>query len=267
MELQILVSKKGTQVVTTTNLHAVLCLPAHKYNGHLEKWLSDYYAFSNDIRKPEDMKDFAPRKMEHSKLRDYFISLEFARLITLASDSPVKQKYAKWLISNEGNKEEQEKLTKEQVLAVIELTKVMGMISCQKSVEKQHLKYFEGTNGYSYKWWKYRASLLGYSVEKLKEKMQEIGKSYKNKNVLTMLMNIDKYEIIRMAVIDLFIALGKPKKYAQDMGDLAKIFAREMKVEIWDDRKASINFNESSINMGLVNDVKSLRKNGILSLW
>ena len=83
-----------------------------------------------------------------------------------------------------------------------------------------------------------------------------------------MLMNIDKYEIIRMAVIDLFIALGKPEKYAQNMGDLAKIFAREMKVEIWDDRKASINFNQSNnINMSLVNDVKSLKRNGILSLW
>ncbi len=97
--------------------------------------------------------------------------------------------------------------------------------------------------------------------------MAEIGKSYKNKNALKMLVHLDKYEIIRMAVIDLFIALGKPKKYAKDMGDLAKIFAREMRVEIWDDRKASINFNASNINMALVNDVKSLRKNGMLSLW
>jgi len=267
MELQILVSKKGTQVVTMTNLHAALRLPAHKYNGNLEKWLSDFFAFSNDIRQPEELKDYAPRKMEHSKMRDFYISLEFARLVTLSSMSSLKQKIAKLLMSYEGKKEEPQMLTKEQVLAVIELTKVMGMISCQKSVEKQHLKYFEDTKGYNYKWWQYRADLLGYSVEELKDKMQQIGKSYKNKTMLTMLMKLDKYEIIRMAVIDLFIALGKPEKYAQNMGDLAKIFAREMKVEIWDDRKASINFNQSNINMSLVNDVKSLKRNGILSLW
>ena len=267
MKLQILVSKKGTQVVTTTNLHAALCLPAHKYNSNLEKWLSDFYAFSDDIRQPEELKDYASRKLNHSKIRDYYISLEMARLITLSSSSSVKLKYAKWLLSHEGKKEVPQMLTKEQVLAVIELTKVMGLISCQKSVEKLHLKHYEGNKGYNYQWWQYRASLLGYSVEELKEKMQEIGKSYKNKNILTMLMNVDKYEIIRMAVIDLFISLGQTEKYAQNMGDLAKIFAKEMKVEIWDDRKASINFNQSNINMSLVNDVKALKKSGILSLW
>ena len=90
--------------------------------------------------------------------------------------------------------------------------------------------------------------------------MAEIGKSYKNKSALKLLVHLDKYEIIRMAVIDLFIALGKPKKYAQGMGDLAKIFAREIKVEIWDDREASINFNLSNIDMSLVNAVKSIFK-------
>lgn len=268
MDLQILISKKGTKVVTTTNLHSALALPAHKYNSHVEKWLSDFYAFKDDIRQPESLVDYAERQLKHSRQKDYYISLELAVLITLNTDSTVKQKYAKWLLSEiKAEQVEEQVLTKEQILAVLELTKVMGLISCQQSVERRHQKHFEKAFTYNRQWWQYRASLLGYSVGELKEKMAEIGKSYKNKNALKLLVHLDKYEIIRMAVIDLFIALGKPKKYAQDMGDLAKIFAREMRVEIWDDRKASINFNQSNINMSLVNDVKSLRTNGILSLW
>ncbi|MEM9821422.1 MAG: hypothetical protein AAF985_10135 [Bacteroidota bacterium] len=268
MDLQILISKKGTKVVTATNLHSVLALPAHKYNSHVEKWLGDYYAFKDDIRQPLALRDYAERTMKHSRQKDYYLSLELAGLITLNTESAVKQKYAKWLLTQiKADKEEQQMLTKEQILAVLELTKVMGLISCQQSVERQHQKHFEKGQTYNRQWWQYRASLLGYSVGELKEKMAEIGKSYKNKSALKLLVHLDKYEIIRMAVIDLFIALGKPKKYAQGMGDLAKIFAREIKVEIWDDREASINFNQSNIDMSLVNDVKSLRKNGILSLW
>lgn len=270
MELQILVSKKGTQVVTATNLHATLQLPVHKYNKNVDNWLKDIYAFGDDIRQPVEMRDYAIKQLKHSKQKDYYLSLEMARLITLSSGSTVKQQIAKLILGYEqkGQQKAAEagRLTKDQVLAVIELTKVMGLISCQKSVEKQHQRYF-GESHDNFKWWQYRAGLLGYSVAELKEKMQEVGKTYKNQTVLKMLFQLDKYEIIRMAVIDLFVALGKPKAYAKDMGDLAKAFAREMKVEIWDDRKASLPLHHQEVNLGLVNDIKDMNRNGLLSLW
>lgn len=99
MELQILVSKKGTRVVTATHLHQALQLPAHKYNSHVEKWLSDVYAFNDDVRAAINMKDFAQRNFQYSKLKDYYISLELAKLITLNSTSPVKQQYAKYFMA------------------------------------------------------------------------------------------------------------------------------------------------------------------------
>jgi len=267
MELQILVSKKGTQVVTASNLHGALKLPAHKYNSNVEKWLTDVYGFKDDIRKPIAMKDYSIRKKELSKQKDYFISIELAKLITLNSSSGVKQKFAKWLMSLEEKVENAELLTKEQVLTVLELTKVMGLTSCQYSVEKQHLRQYEENKGYAYNWWQYRAALLGYSVNELRGKMLEIGKSYKGKSLRHMLMKIDKYEVIRMAVVDLFVALGKSKAYAKNMGDLAKIFANEMKVEMWDDRKASINFAHNNVNVQLLNEVKAFQKGGYLGLW
>ncbi len=99
MELQILVSKKGTRVVTATSLHKALQLPAHRYNAHVEKWLSDVYAFKDDVRAALNMRDFAQRNFKYSKLKDYYISLEMATLITLNSTSPVKKQYAKYLMA------------------------------------------------------------------------------------------------------------------------------------------------------------------------
>ncbi|HHH49433.1 MAG TPA: hypothetical protein ENK52_00465 [Saprospiraceae bacterium] len=267
MNLVILTSKKGTKVVVASNLHYALKLPVHKYNANVKKWLSDYYGFKDDVRQPIKMRDFAERKFELSKHKDYYISVELAKLITLNSDSEVKQKYAKWLWSFENKEDHAELLTRDQITAVLEITKVMGLISCQQSVERQHLLQYEKQKGYSYEWWEYRAKLLGYSVEELKEKMYEVGKNFRGKNIRQMLLKVDKYEVIRMAVIDLFIALGKPGAYAKNMGDLAKYFAQELKIEIWDDRDSSINFSENKINMKLVQEVKNFRKGGFLSLW
>ncbi|MEL6925751.1 MAG: hypothetical protein AAFO94_17025, partial [Bacteroidota bacterium] len=179
-----------------------------------------------------------------------------------------KQKYAKFLLSYEKQEQSnQELLSKEQIMAVLEITKVMGLISCQQVVEQEHLRKFESERTYNYQWWSYRAKLLGYSAEELKTKMLEIGKTYKGKNIRQMLMKVDKYEVIRMAVIDLFLALGKEERYAKNIGDLAKFFARELQVEIWDDRQASINFSGNKVNLELVQQIKNFGKGGNLNIW
>jgi hypothetical protein len=213
------------------------------------------------------LKDFSKRNLKLSKRKDFYLSIEFAKLITLNSDSSAKKQYAKWLTSLEEKEDTVEAFSKDQIVAVLELTKAMGLISCQKSVEQRHLQAYEKTYGKPYRWWEYRANLLGYSVEELKSKMEVVGKSYKGKNILQMLMTVDRYEIIRMAVIDLFLALDKPINYAKRMGDLAKFFATEMKVEIWDDRKSTINFMTHKVNPQLVQEVKTLGKGKNLPMW
>jgi hypothetical protein len=264
MELQILISKKGTHVVTASNLYDALQLPPHKYNGNIAKWLSDFYAFTNDIRQPEILTDFAPRNLKLSKRKDFYLSLELAKLIVLNSDSKVKQEYARYLKRAEDRRRDDDKFSKEQIVTVLELTKAMGLISCQKLVEKEHMKKYEQKTGYPYKWWEYRAQLLGYSAHELQTKMNEVGKNYKGKNLLQMLIYLDKYEIIRMAVIDLFLALGKSTSYSKNMGDLAKLFAKEMKIEIFDDRNTEINFIPKDVNPQLVEEVKTLNTTNLL---
>ena len=266
MDLKIFQSKKGTRVVTASNLYDALQLPAHQYNSSVKYWIKDIYDFTDDVRSPQLLKDYSERVQKESKRKDYFLSLELARLITLNTPSPVKLKMARTLTDLLKGAKERSKFSKDQVLAVLELTKVMGLVSCQKSVEQGHLNSKGGILGKPSHWWQYRAQLLGYSVETLQEKMTQIGASYKGKNLLQMLLKTDKYEIIRMAVIDLFLALGNSEGYAKDMGDLAKAFASELKVEIRDDRKDAMQFLPHNANRQLIKQIRQFSRQQILAL-
>ncbi|MEZ5042417.1 MAG: hypothetical protein R2828_21130 [Saprospiraceae bacterium] len=268
MELKVLVSKKGTKVVTATNLHQVLQLANHHYSTNVKRWLNDVYEFKDGIRKPVRMNDFAPRKVKDNPIMDdYYISVELAKLITLNSKSKVKQKYAKWLFSLEDQVENAELLTKEQVLAALELAKAMSLMSCQEACEKEHLKVYEERNGgNAANWWKHRAEILGYSAGKIKERMKMMGKSISGKSQRQMLLQIDKYETVRTGVVDLFMVLGKTERYARNIGDLAKAFAKELGVEVHDDRQSSSLFSPK-VNPDIINDLKAFKKNSFLGVW
>jgi len=263
MELQVLISKKGTKVVTATNLHMVLQLNSDHYIANTKRWLSDIYEFSDGIRRPEKMKDYAPRKLKDQPIMDdYYLSIELAKLITLNSRSKVKQKYAKWLFSLEDKVENGELLTRDQVKSALELAKAMSLMSCQVSSERKHLKAYESKNGgEANNWWKYRESILGYSADKLKDRLKRIGKSAQGKSQRQMLFLLDKYETIRTGVIDLFMAMGKNDRYARNMGDLAKMFAKELELEVYDDRKGN-NIFSATINTDLINEVKQMPTGG-----
>ncbi len=237
MDLQLLVSKKGTKVVTATNLHQALELGSQNYAQNIRKWLEDVFEFRDGIRKPVKMQDYAPRKMADSAIiEDYYLSVELAKLIALHSKSKLKLKYAKWLQLQEEVPTNESMLSKEQILVVLDLVKAMSAVSCQETCERNHHKVYESRNGgHGANWWQYRAEVLGYSADTLREKVQAIGLQSKGKSQRQLLMQFDKYEVIRTGVIDLFMALGKSDKYARTMGDLAKRFAEELQIEIASD--------------------------------
>jgi phage anti-repressor protein len=98
MELVILESKKGTKVVSATNLYQVLQLPTAQYTAKVRRWMRDLYEFSDGgIRKPQVMRDYARRPRPGEPLEDYYITLELAKLISLRTTSKVKLKYARFL--------------------------------------------------------------------------------------------------------------------------------------------------------------------------
>ena len=97
-QLEILISKKGTKVVTASNLHQVLGLPAAQYAANVRRWLKDFYEFADGgIRKPQVMRDHARRPRPGEPLEDYYLTLELAKLIALRTTSKVKLKYVRLL--------------------------------------------------------------------------------------------------------------------------------------------------------------------------
>lgn len=268
MNLQILVSKKGTKVVTATNLYVALELPTQHYEREIKKWLADIYEFEDGIRKAERMKDYSPRpQAKNAIIKDYYLSIELAKLVTLASNSKVKLKYAKQLFSLDNKHGERGVITKEQALSIIELTKAMGLISCQEASEALHRRHFEAQHAArSEDWWKHRIELLGYSVDQLKDKLRAQGKDVRGKSLRHLLLELDPHEVIRSGIIDLFMALGKTERYARTMGDLAKRIAKELALDVHDDRSSGSLF-APPVNLQVIQEVKNLEHGATLSVW
>lgn len=182
----------------------------------------------------------------------YEFTIDAAKEICLLEQNEKGKEIRRWLISL-GNKIETGLLfSTEQINFLLDLTPVMGLFSVQDKVKDQHFKVHNN----KFDWWEYRAKCLGYGTEQLKIEVEKLNHKYVSQRQA--LIHIDKYELIRVGVIDLFVALGKPVEYASNVADLCKDMAIKMKVNLWDDseKKNSIPFN-TNVNKQLENTIKN----------
>lgn len=236
MDLNIFVSKKGTKVVLATELHQALQLPDDQYAANIKRWLKDYYDFADGIRKPIKLQEFADRKSDDNPLwQDYYLSVALAKQIVLRSRSKFKQKFAIQLAAAAAD-EAQAGLSPQQFQHLLELTQAMTLISCQEECERRHLRLYKQRNGdTAANWWQYRAEVLGYSTESLRENLRRRGLSDTGRNQRELLNRLNPLELIRAGIIDLFMAIGKSKDYAVRMGDIAHQLATSMNLTLIDD--------------------------------
>lgn len=246
MDLNIFVSKKGTKVVLATDLYQALQLPAQHYAVEVKRWLNDYYEFADGIRKPLKLQEFATRKTEDPVLwTDYYLSVNFAKQIVLRSRSKVKQKYAKQLslLSEEANTVG---LSSAQFTHLIDITKAMTLISCQEECERRHLRiYRERNGGMATNWWQYRAELLDYTSDDLRDKLRRRGAPEAVGSQRELMACFNPLDLIRAGVIDLFMAVGKTQAYAVQMGNLAKELAQRLDLQLIDDHRKIDLFTEA----------------------
>ncbi len=118
---------------------------------------------------------------------------------------------------------------------IAELSKYVALMFYDKPRKMALDKHFV-THNDKYTFHSNRARILGYDTKTLTIELAKINKKYKNQEIA--LMNLDKYELIRKAVIDLFVGLGKSEKYATNLGEAAKAIAKESghTFGIWDDK-------------------------------
>lgn len=245
MELTILTSKKGTRVIKATELHRALGISDHHYQNNVRHWLKDVYQFTDGIRRPEGMKDYArDPKSRGALMQEYYLSLELGKLIALASKSKVKQAVATRLSKEEDIYPEQVQLSTKETLELLEQVKAMARITCQKAAESRHLAHYSRKRGSGEYWNHYRSEqIVGCTMADLREQLDLLGEKVAAKADLRELINrIDPYDLIRIGIIDHYAAMGNTLPYAQQLGNLAKELAKQLGLEIVDDRQGELLF-------------------------
>ena len=237
MKLEVFISKKGTKVVKATSLHAALQLPNEQYGKNVRKWLKEVYEFEDGIRRPSPLRDFAKKPSSNPVVDEYYLTVRLAKHIALNSNSKVKQKFANQLRQLQNEKIEPEKaITTNEVAEVIDIARKMSSVAYQAHTERLHMDFYKSKNGTPVNWWQYRERLMGYSEDFWKDGALSTKELAKGLSQRELLINVDKYETIRAGVVDYYMAMGKDEQEARRLGDLAKMFAEKLGLEILDDR-------------------------------
>ncbi|NJC26335.1 hypothetical protein [Neolewinella antarctica] len=245
MDLKILTSKRGTRVVKATQLHRALGLNDNHYQVNVQQWLKDVYEFTNGIRRPEGLKDYArSAKTKGQLMQEYYLQVEFAKLVALGTKSKVKQAVATKLSKEEQIYPEHVKLSTDEMLTLLEQTKAMARISCQKGAEQRHLAHYSHRRGSGDYWQHFRHEQIVFlKMEDIRAALKEKGvKSKATAELRDLLLRFDPLETIRIGIVDHYAALGSSMPYAQEMGQLAKTLATELRLEVVDDRKGDLLF-------------------------
>ena len=245
MELDILTSKRGTRVVKATQLHRALGLNDNHYQANVQQWLKDVYQFADGIRRPEGLKDYARSQRTRGELmQEYYLQVEFAKLVALAARSKVKQAIANKLSKEECVYPDHIKLGSEEIFALLEQTKAMTRLSCQKAAESRHLAHFTSRRGSGDYWQHFRREQIVFTtMDALRTRIKnQRDKAKAGCELRELLLHVDELETIRIGIVDHYAAQGKPMPYAQEMGKLAKSFAKELDLQVVDDRKGELLF-------------------------
>lgn len=235
--IEISYTKKRTPFVWASDLHKKLNIktPLRIWFPRMIEYgftvNEDYFGVDKNVR---------AEKGGMQVKKDWAVHIEMTKHIAMIQRTSRGKALRDYLINLDNKVQKGTLLNHQQILALFDLCRVLGLFSIQKYVESEHHKVFDSKNE---NWWTYRARVFGQSVADLKAIMQEMGKRYKNQRQA--LINIDKYELIRRAAFDLFKAMGKSETYAQNVSLFVKEIAKEIEPEIYDDRNTSLNFKTS----------------------
>lgn len=245
MELPILTSKKGTKVIKSTALHRALELNDGHYAQNVKRWLADVYQFGAEIRRPAAMSDYARAKQDpDSMLKEYYFSLELARLISLNSRSRAKQAVANKLAREEAAYAQKVCLDADQMIDLLERVKAMSRLSCQIKAEQRHAEHYVRRRGSLDYWNHYRAEFIGLRKDDLHCSLNARGITVPRRATLReLLLRYDPDQLIRIGLIDHYAAQGHPLTYAAEIGRIGLHLARQMQLEVCDDRRGETLFS------------------------
>jgi len=242
-EIHLFRSPKGTYAVSATALHDLLEYHPDTFAGHIKRWLKDSYMLDNEIRRPVVRKDYSLRSRSRVvEETDYFLSLSMARQIVLHSGVSHKLELARRLMAFEWDAVA---VDEQDVLQVLRLTRIMARTSCQELAERMHFAYFEHRANVSEGWVSHRSQMIQqYTGLRGRIPVSWVGPlsaRFRRKCQLE-----QPFELIRLAVMDFFLARGKSMLYAAKMGNLSKSCAEEWGIALIEDRASGPLFTPES---------------------
>lgn len=239
-------SPKGTPYVRASELYSKL-----KVTAPIDKWFQEMidYGFVEKIDYSCHHKRFVHEGHNFITF-EWFLQLDMAKHISMMQKTELGKSLREYLTFLDKRVQDGKLLSHEQVKALFEICKILGYFTVQKYLEREHYDFFNKPR----EWWKYRAKLLGYGKSDLEEMVKAIGLRYENERQA--LFHIDRHELIRVATIDLFIAMGKGEDYAKNVARFVESIAEQINPLIYDDTKMSLNF-KSKMELETIQQLKS----------
>ncbi|MGF7037347.1 antA/AntB antirepressor family protein [Mucilaginibacter lappiensis] len=242
-------SPKGTPYVMGSDLHEEL-----QIKTPLRKWFPSMieYGFVENQDFSQMDKKVHLDQGGNTVRKDWAVTVEMAKHIAMVQKTAQGKITRDYLLQLDQKVNDGEYLNQGQILALMDICKVMGYFSVQDFFEKEHYeKIFKGTGA---EWWERRASLFGYSAADLKKALLDIGEKYKNQKQA--LFKTDRLELIRRGVVDMFIVMGKSVAFAKNVGNIAKTMSEKLELEIYNDLDTSIDFKSEEQKL-IVTDLKN----------
>lgn len=245
-------SPKGTPYVMASDLRDMLGVKTQ-----LNTWFPRMidYGF-------EENKDYykLPKNGEVKNERfEWAVTVDMAKNIAMIQRTPEGKAIRDYLLQLDQKVNDGEYLNQGQIMALMDICKVMGYFSVQKFFEKEHYeKIFKGSDT---EWWQRRASLFGYSAAELKKALLDVGEKYKNQKQA--LFKTDRFELIRTGIIDMFIVMGKSIAFAKNVGNIAKTMAEKIDPHIYDDLNTPIDFKSEEQKL-IITDLKNYQNHSSL---
>ena len=100
--------------------------------------------------------------------------------------------------------------------------------------------FLESQSGTEKEWHAIRNDILGYNKYDLQDQLMSTGRMPGKKSSRELLLLLNKYELIRIGVIDLLKSMNKSDLFAAKMGNLAKYFAEKQELAINYDLEANV---------------------------
>lgn len=161
---------------------------------------------------------------------EYLLTKDTAKQIAMIQRSKVGKEIREYLIELDNKKEKGSLFSSEEILNLIDMIVASQFFEFREKARKNHLDVYVPIKpkGYHYGNAKVtRNKVCGIDKNQLEKRLNKHNIKYVS--VDKCLIKVDKFELVRISVIDCMMHFGKSKEYAINTGNLAKEIAKGRK--------------------------------------